>query len=527
MPDTTFAGPSTTITYSVPGGAPGVTASTGEQGSSGVADRVPDRVTVAAIAGVIVVAASGCVMMLGAGSGAGDVAGLGVRIAVLAGLAVVVVAVIVWLAVRRARGVRALELAATRWRDQPAGMPVPDLESLPGELSPLASVFESLRVRVASQVKDAAKKTRNLEALIDAIDEPILATDNQDRVLLCNRSAERLLDPAGVGGETGEKPAGVSVLLGRDIHDLFTQEAILALHGAARAGQTRRQRVRVTTPLGPRVFQVTASPVPMAWGEGVFGVVLALRDVTEQEQAVQVQTDFVANASHELRTPVASIRGAAETMQSALDDPEMSTKLCGMILSNAIRLEEMLRDLLDLSRLESPHVSVEKSPVDVWKIRDDIAGLSHDHCAERSLTLSFEIDPRLQHMRSDRKLVMLMLRNLVENATKFAHERTSIRVVGTIIDTPAKLGGNNAVVRFTVIDKGIGIPLAAQDRVFERYYQADPGRGSHLKGWRRGTGLGLAIVKHAAQALGGKASLTSVWGQGTSVWVEFPVELER
>lgn len=411
---------------------------------------------------------------------------------------------------RRARAVAMLESKTVALRTNPIQSEPLDSRALPREYGALARAIDDVGVQARVQVHEAAKKTRNLEALIDAIDEPILATDSQQRVLLCNRSAERLLESA-----SGE-------LVGRDIRELFTQATILDMHESARHGQTLRQRERITTSLGARVFQVTASPVPAAWGEGVFGAVLALRDVTELATTVQVQTDFVANASHELRTPVAAIRGAAETLQSTGDDPGMSERLRVMILTNAARLEEMLRDLLDLSRLESPNVQVELTTLDFTAITRDIAAMSEEHCAERRLSIEFQIDPSLQHMRSDRKLVTVILRNLVENATKFAHEGTTIRVVGSVIDRPA---GGPALVRLSVIDQGIGIPLSSQDRVFERYFQADPGRGSHLKGWRRGTGLGLAIVKHAAQALGGKASLSSVWGQGTTVWVEFPADL--
>lgn len=437
------------------------------------------------------------------------------KILLLAGAGVLSAGLVILVARRRQQGVAALSKALEAWRDDPTQPNAPAHLPVPSDLAPLASTLTELGMQAQTRLRSAQKNARNLEALLDAIDEPILATDNAENVLICNRSAERLL----------EAPSGN--LIGRPIRSVFTQAAILDLHSAARAGQTRRERVRVTTALGQRVFQVTASPVPVAWGRGVFGAVLALRDVTELDQAAAMQTDFVANASHELRTPVAAIRGAAETLQTASDDAYMSERLRDMILSNAVRLEEMLRDLLDLSRLETPGVPVEMVELDLELLCKDIAHMSEAHCQERGLTVSFEFDPRLRAIRSDRKLLSLILRNLIENATKFAHENTTIQVTASIVHAPELAKGESglSVARVSVADKGIGIPLAAQERVFERYYQADPGRGSHLKGWRRGTGLGLAIVKHAAHALGGKALLSSVWGQGTTVWVEFPVEM--
>jgi signal transduction histidine kinase len=429
---------------------------------------------------------------------------------------------------RRARALDRLERAAAELLTAGvAGSRAPDLGPLgdmPEELRPLARSVAELGERVRGQLKEVAKKSRNLEALIDAMDEPLLVTGEEDRVLLCSRSAERILDV-----EAG-------ALVGRPIHELFTQAEVLQAHGAAKAGTTRRGRVRLMTALGQRTFQVSAAPLPAAWGRGVFGAVLALRDVTELDQAVQVKTDFVANASHELRTPVAAIRSAAETLESAADDPAMSARLRGMIVSHAQRLEEMLRDLLDLSRLESPDAPVTVEPVDLGDLERTLRHLSEHACAERGLSLSFEFEEELRGLRTDRKLLTLILRNLVENATKFAHDGTTIRVLGSVIEEEVPRGGargvraaerpaGKGVVRFEVIDRGVGIPLAQQERVFERYYQVDPSRTATGPAWRRGTGLGLAIVKHAAKALGGVARLSSVWGQGTTVFVEFPAEL--
>ena len=307
---------------------------------------------------------------------------------------------------------------------------------LPTELQPLEAALDGLRDRMRVQLKEVAKKTRNLEALIDAMDEPLLVTDSDDRVILCSRSAEAILDA---------RPGG---LRGRPIRDLFTNAEILDMHGAAKHGEVRRGRVRVVTPLGTRAFQVSGSPVPAAWGAGVFGAVICLRDVTELDQAVQVKSDFVANASHELRTPVAAIRSAAETLEAAADDPAMTARLRNMIISHAERLEEMLRDLLDLSRLESPDGPLTNEPVDLFTKEHSLTILSEPATAERNLRLSFEFDDELDGLRSDRKLLTLILRNLVENATKFAHPGTSIRVVGQVMEEHVPLGGelNGAAV---------------------------------------------------------------------------------
>lgn len=456
--------------------------------------------------------------------------------AVAAGAALVAIAALPMPAGARAAAaavVAAIAVAATAVRERSRAAKLEELErharallsGEPGdgdgkseELTGLRRALDQLGGRISAQLKELAKKTRNLEALIDAIDEPLLATNDREQVLLCNRAAEELFG------------AGPGQLAGRPIAALFTQEEVLEMHAAARRGEVRGGRVRMMTAEGTRVFQVSAAPVPVAWGEGVFGAVLLLRDVTELDRAVQIKSDFVANASHELRTPVAAIRGAVETLIEGLrDEPplpaEMRDRLLEMVRTHAERLEEIIRDLLDLSRLESPEFQVEAAPVDLGEVATTLRSMFEGVCRARRLELEFRFDPALEGMRTDPKVLMLVLRNLVENATKFAHEGTRVTVAARRVSResarvfPRSADEGEGVVRFEVSDRGIGIPLHLRDRVFERYFQVDPARS----GPRRGSGLGLAIVKHAVKGLGGEVGLESVWGEGTTVWFEVPV----
>ncbi|MBX3406573.1 MAG: PAS domain-containing protein [Phycisphaeraceae bacterium] len=449
------------------------------------------------------------------------------RVAVLATTGLAATGVIIAVLARRsariadvervARAIAAADIA--RPGDRPSVGVAHERGEDAGEFAPVYDALDELAVRVERQLKEVAKKSRNLEAVIDAMDEPLLATDNAERVLLCNRSAEALLGATGGGVGGG--------LVGRAVSEVFTQADLLELHAAARQGQTRRRRVRVTTTLGKRTLQVSALPVPAAWGQGVFGAVMILRDVTEIDQAVQVKADFVANASHELRTPVSAIRMSAETLKDAVkEDPAMAERLAGIVLSHALRLEDLLRDLLDLSRLESPDVQLSVGEVDLVALAEELRSAFADDLAARRLELSFEFEDELTGMRTDARLLMLILRNLVENACKFAHEGTTVRIIGTLEEEESGLEAGasrtRGVARFEIIDRGVGIPLAQQERVFERFYQVDTARtGSPAK---RGTGLGLAIVKHAARALKGRVGLESKWGEGTRVWAEVPVE---
>ncbi|MEL6740062.1 MAG: HAMP domain-containing sensor histidine kinase, partial [Planctomycetota bacterium] len=250
----------------------------------------------------------------------------------------------------------------------------------------------------------------------------------------------------------------------------------------------------------------------------------------KSEQANQAKSEFLANMSHELRTPVASIRGAAETLATLPEDPQMVARLVSMVENNARRLEEMVSDLLDLSRLESPDQRPTVEPVDLHAMAGELRDMFADRLGEQGLALEFDIAPGLERLISDPSLVELILRNLIDNACKHARDNTIVRVVARLAeirpspDLPTPLVVDDARpmlgMRVRVIDEGTGIPLRDQRRIFERFYQVDPARAGGQR--RRGTGLGLAIVKHAARRLGGGVGVESVWQQGTTMIVELP-----
>lgn len=402
--------------------------------------------------------------------------------------------------------------------------------SLPAQTPRAASESDTpgegtLHLGIAA-IRKLALERDNLRDVIDAVGDPLLVTDESGSVRLWNSAAQLFL------------ARGPDRLLGRSIEELFTSAELVSVHASACAGETRHAIVRLPREGGIRSYEALASPV--AWRasgsarlavsddadtDGVpdrAGAVLSLRDVTELATAGQLKTDFVANASHELRTPLASIRGAIETLMDDSEDPGMRARLLRMIANNVARLEDLTRDLLDLSRLESTDEAPAIALVRGSALADSLSVFFEESCARRGLSLRFELDPALELIHSDQRLLELVLRNLIENSIKFAHEGTPIRIVGEAIPVPA--GTGRAGMRLRVIDLGQGIPLAAQQRIFERFYQVDPSRSGHAD--RRGTGLGLAIVKHGIKTLGGTISVESVWQQGTTMTVEIPACVE-
>jgi two-component system phosphate regulon sensor histidine kinase PhoR len=245
----------------------------------------------------------------------------------------------------------------------------------------------------------------------------------------------------------------------------------------------------------------------------VRGVLLVLRDVTSLSQAVQMKTDFVANASHELRTPIAALKAAFETLDEARhDDPQQLDRCVTIMALHLKRLEEMLRDLLDLSRVEDAELKPQTTDVRLAEVLASVEAVLSPAARDKSITLSSRVAPVEIKLHSDERLLSLVLKNLVENSIKFTPAGGRVEMSATLEDTGVCL---------RVTDTGIGIAPEHVDRVFERFYQVDPARTG---GSGRGTGLGLAIVKHAVAALRGTVQLKSQVNAGTSVSCLIPLD---
>jgi two-component system phosphate regulon sensor histidine kinase PhoR len=246
------------------------------------------------------------------------------------------------------------------------------------------------------------------------------------------------------------------------------------------------------------------------------GVLLVLRNVSAMAAAVQMKTDFVANASHELRTPIAAIRVAFETLQEVYhEDPNQTEKCVAIIDGHLWRLEEMLSDLLDLSRVESADLKAHITAVKAADLMALVRATMSPLARQKDVELAFVADQWSEdaEFNSDRRLLNLIIKNLVENSIKFTPGG------GKVTIKLAPTNGQAKQVLLEVSDTGIGIPAEYQERVFERFYQVDHARSGSAG---RGTGLGLAIVKHAVHALGGAVQLSSTVGVGTTVSCTLP-----
>lgn len=266
----------------------------------------------------------------------------------------------------------------------------------------------------------------------------------------------------------------------------------------------RGKRFELTLPGRRRTFLVYLAPL----GSG--RALMALRDLTESKLMEAARRDFVANASHELRTPVTAIGGAAETLLAgAMDDPEEARRFVEMIARHADRLSRLTQDLLDLSRVETGERSMDIQPLELFDFAQNVLEFFSSRAEEQSVDLHSEIPEGIQVLADSHSLEQSLV-NLVDNALKFTPAHGSITLSAEEKD------GFGII---SVSDTGPGIERHHLPRIFERFYRADPGRARAAGG----DGLGLAIVKHLMQAQAGEAGVESSQ-EGSRFWLRLPLK---
>ena len=378
-----------------------------------------------------------------------------------------------------------------------------------GELAGLAKALNDMRDSLTGQVRLTEAKQQNLETVVANLREGIVATDGAGRVVLMNRAAGELFG------------ADAQAALGQRLEGLAPVAEIIHFRNNALAGGKPTGGVVATDAPGGsrRTLDVQAAPIASATSD--IRCVLVVRDVTELANAALMKTQFVANASHELRTPLATIRAAVDSLAAAETADAQTRAKCLDILHRQVGyLEDLTNDLLDLHRVETGRLPLRIEEIALGDLADWVRNEFAGPAKERGLDLSVQAAPAQESLHGDRKLLQLILRNLVDNAIKFTPSggRAACAIEKTDLGT---------VLR--VRDTGCGISPQDQPRVFERFFQSDaartggPSRPSGSSDNRtRGTGLGLAIVKHAAERLGAKVELQSELGRGTTVTVLLP-----
>jgi two-component system phosphate regulon sensor histidine kinase PhoR len=365
------------------------------------------------------------------------------------------------------------------------------------ELGLLGEALNELGAQITQRIAALSQEDAQLHAMLASMIEGVVAVDEQDRVAFVNQAARDLL---AIGADRTE---------GRVLWDLVPIRELEALLRRVRAGGGH-ERVELDLHRGGKecTFQAHASPFR---GGGKGGFVLVLHDITELRRLERIRRDFVANVSHELKTPLTSIQGFVETLLAgALQDEHNNQQFLRRIEANVRRLTSLVSDLLSLARIESGQLEVARTTVDWREVLWGVLRLREPALAAKGLALVVRGDERALRVRGDPEAMTQVLDNLLDNAIQYtpAPGRIEVRL--------ASEGGHGLVA---VADTGIGIPAADLERIFERFYRVDKAR-SRAAG---GTGLGLSIVKNLVLRMEGDVRVASVEGRGSTFTVRLPL----
>jgi two-component system phosphate regulon sensor histidine kinase PhoR len=362
------------------------------------------------------------------------------------------------------------------------------------DLAGLTNELSAITTRLRERLDELTEERDRAGQILDALDDGVLLLDGAGRLLVANPAARSWF-----GLPDDLRP-------GQPVQRVVGVPQVNAL--AEQAAQARAPAVGTFTLVFPEPRTLAMRAFPLADRGPTGRIVVTLTDITQRRRLEVLRRDFVANASHELKTPVAAVRALAETLLTALpEDPDAGRRFAERIGREAERLDVMVRDLLDLSRVERGTLDVE--PVDLIGLVKEVVGGYADRAEERRIKLSTELQPGTA-VRGDRAQLGLLLSNLLDNALRHTPARGSVRVR---LDTVE----GRAVVQ--VADTGEGIPASELARVFERFYRVDKARARRTGG----TGLGLAIVRHVAEAHGGTVRVDSELGRGSTFTVALPV----
>jgi two-component system, OmpR family, phosphate regulon sensor histidine kinase PhoR len=397
-----------------------------------------------------------------------------------------------WLAGRHARRIRELEMVAAAVGRGDARARARELPA--DELGRLGRAFNLMAGELRSRLEALERERDMRERIVAHLGDGVGLVDRAGRVMHANQALAALL------GEAAPPEPGtpfVEFARAPELADLLRR---------VREGEgSPEAEIRRWTTAGPRLLHASAGPLGVANSDAVL---LVVHDLTATEAANRVRQDFVANVSHELRTPLTSLRGYAETLLGGgLDDAQHREIFVRTIHDQAVRLEDLIADLLSLAELERPGVELRIAAFDLREVVERNAAGFRPRAAATGLALHVEDGPPVT-VEADRARIEQVIANLLDNAVKYT-ERGEISVM---------LGGDRERAWCEVVDTGPGIPLEDQPRIFERFYRVDKAR-SREKG---GTGLGLSIVKHIVLLHGGTVTVRSSPGQGSTFRFEIP-----
>ncbi|MBX3028475.1 PAS domain-containing protein [bacterium] len=414
---------------------------------------------------------------------------------------------------RRAAGLEAMRRFA---RAVAEDLPLPPLpEPTDAAVAGAQAALVAALAHQQRQREAADRERRRLQGVLGGMVEGVLVIDAQGTVLLSNRGAEELLQLPPGENYTG-RPL-IELTRHPDLHELVRW-------AVSEGGLERDSTLEVGLGgTGSYVLQVTATPVDVGPDAGR-AFILVFHDITQLKRLERMRRDFVANVSHEVRTPLAAIAGYTETLLAgAVDDPERARHFLGIIERHAERLGRLVNDLLTLSDLELGRTELHRTAVDAGTIVQAAFEVLHGRAEQGGVSLVEEIAPDMPALDADQDRLEQAVLNLVDNAIKYTPPGGQVTVRTrplALRDVPEVLRRDDrtSFCELVVADTGVGVPPEDLPRLTERFYRVDKARSRQLGG----TGLGLAIVKHIIQAHGGTLQISSELHHGTTVRLVLP-----
>lgn len=367
------------------------------------------------------------------------------------------------------------------------------------ELSVLARAFNRMSDRLAAQISQIDEERDQLRAILDGMVEGVLALDGEQRVLFANDRALALLDL-----QSTRRPEG------RRLWEMVRQRPIIDAVTKAMTGPDPVRRELEWPGTTARSLTVHAARLPFSPQGQSRGAVVVLHDTSELRRLERLRQDFVANVSHELKTPLSVIKICAETLKDGgMDDLEERGRFIDQVIQQSERLSYLIVDLLSLARIESGDEILTPQAVPLLRAMTTCRERLRERADARQQTIVLSGTDAHCEAWVDEEALTQILDNLVDNAVKYTPE-------GGLIDISWK--ADEETVQFSVRDNGIGIPAQDLLRIFERFYRVDKARSREMGG----TGLGLAIVKHMVQSQRGTIAATSEIGKGTCFTITLP-----
>ncbi|MDU4934740.1 MAG: ATP-binding protein [Peptostreptococcaceae bacterium] len=370
--------------------------------------------------------------------------------------------------------------------------------SAKGELGELTNNFNYMIEKMGDTIEEVEYKHLQLTSILKSISHGILAIDISGNILLINDEAKKIIKAN-------------KVVEGQNINSAIKEEKILKVISKFR-GSNKNERAKIVME-DETVYNIKVDPVYLQnTVNAIIGSIINIEDITQKVKLENMRSDFVANVTHELKTPLTSISGFVETLRLNENiDTETRNRFLGIIETESDRLKRLIDDILFLSSIENTESRVLEK-INLYDTFKDVKDMLNYIAESKKITFSYEFLDKSLFVVSNRDYIKQIFLNLIENAIKYTPEYGEVKVI---------VSSNENEIILQVIDNGVGIPKEDIQRIFERFYRVDKARSRDVGG----TGLGLAITKHIVKSLNGMIEVKSELNKGSEFIVTIPKKI--